>query len=82
MCTCVPAESLGAVSLCATPWTAVLQAPLSVGFSRNEYWNGLPFPSPGDLPDPGIEPVSFALQVNSIPTDLPGKSLRKKLSSI
>ena len=39
-----------------TPWTAAHQAPLSVAFSRQEYWNGLPFPSPGDLPDPGIEP--------------------------
>ena len=42
--------------LFATPWTVVPQAPLSMGFSRQEYWSGLPFPSPGDLPDPGIEP--------------------------
>ena len=41
-----------------TPYTIAPQAPLSVGFSRQEYWSGLPFPSPGDLPDPGIEPVS------------------------
>ena len=44
-----------------TPWTVAHQAPLSMGFSRQEYWNGLPFPSPGDLPDPGIEPESPAL---------------------
>ena len=45
----------------AISWTVACQAPLSVGFSRQEYWSGLPFPSPGDLPDPGIEPVSPAL---------------------
>ena len=44
-----------------TPWTAAHQAPLSMGFPRQEYWSGLPLPSPGDLPDPGIEPVSPAL---------------------
>ena len=52
-----------------TPWTVARQAPLSMGFSRQEYWSGLPFP-PGDLPDPGIEPVSPvspALQVDSLP---------------
>ena len=42
-----------------TPWTVALQAPLSMGFPRQEYWSGLPFPSPGDLPDPGIEPESL-----------------------
>ena len=50
------------VLLFATPWTVAYQAPLSMGFSRQEYWSGLPFPSPGDLPDPGIEPRSPALQ--------------------
>ena len=44
-----------------TPWTVACQAPLSMGFSRQEYWTGLPFPSPGDLPNPGIEPGSPAL---------------------
>ena len=44
-----------------TPWTVTYQAPLSVGFSRQEYWSGLQFPSPGDLPDPGIESASSAL---------------------
>ena len=58
------------VQLFVTPWSVALQAPLSVGFSRQEYWSGLPFPSPGDLPNPGIDPVSpeaSALQVNSLP---------------
>ena len=50
----------------ATPWTVARQAPLSVGFPRQEYWIGLPFPSPGDLPYPGIEPVSPALQADSL----------------
>ena len=54
----------------ATPWTVACQAPLSVGFSRHEYWNGLPFPSPGDRPNPGIEPGSPALQADSLPTEL------------
>ena len=53
-----------------TPWTVARQAPLSMGFSRQEYWSGLPFPSPGDLPDPGIEPRSPALQADSLPTEL------------
>ena len=46
----------------ATPWTVACQVPRSIGFSRQEYWSGLPFPSPGDLPEPGIEPRSPALQ--------------------
>ena len=54
----------------AIPWTVACQAPLSMGFSRQEYWNGLPFPSPGDLPNPGIEPGSPALQADSLPTEL------------
>ena len=54
-----------------TPWTVACQAPLSMGFSRQEYW--LPFPSPGDLPDPGIEPGSPALQADSLLTELQGK---------
>ena len=51
---------LSHVQLFATPWTVAHQAPLSTGFSRQEYWSGLPFPSPGDLPDPGIQPTSLA----------------------
>ena len=54
----------------ATPWTVACQAPLSVGFSRQEYWSGLPLTSPGDLPDLGIEPRSPALQADSLPTEL------------
>ena len=57
----------------ATPWTVARQAPLSMGFSRQEYWSGLPFPSPGDLPNPGIEPGSPALWADSLPTELWGK---------
>ena len=54
-------KSLSCVQLSAIPWTVAYQAPLSVGFSRQEYWSGLPLPSPGDLPNPGIEPESPAL---------------------
>ena len=55
----------------ATPWTVVAcQAPLSMRFSKQEYWSVLPFPSPGDLPDPGIEPRSPALQADDLPTEL------------
>ena len=50
-----------------TPWTVARQAPLSMGFSRQEHWSGLPFPSPGDLPDSGIQPASPILQVDSLP---------------
>ena len=56
-----------------TPWTIAHQAPQSVKFSRQEYWNGLPFPSPGDLPDPGIEPRSPTLQADALPSEPPGK---------
>ena len=52
---------LSHVQLFATPWTVTLQAPLSVGFPRQEFWSGLPFPPPGNLPNPGIEPASSAL---------------------
>ena len=58
-----------------TPWTVACQAPLSKGFSRQEYWSGLPFSSPGDLPDSGIEPGSPILQADSLPTEPPGKTL-------
>ena len=54
----------------ATPWAVACQAPLSMGFSRQEYWSGLPFPSPGDLPDPGIKLGCPALQADSLPTEL------------
>ena len=56
-----------------TPWTAAHQAPLSMGFSRQEYWSGLPFPSPGDLLEPGIKLGTLALQADSLLTELQGK---------
>ena len=59
-------ESVSHVQLSAAPWTVTHQASLSMGFSRQEYWSGLPFPSPGDLPDSGIEPVSPTLQADSL----------------
>ena len=65
---------LSRVRLFVTPWTVAYQALQSMGFSRQEYWSGLPFPSPGDLPDPGIEPRSPALQADALPSELPGKS--------
>ena len=70
----VKGKSLSRVRLFATPWTAALQALLSMGLSRQEYWSGLPLPSPGDLPNPGIIPRSPALQIDSFPTEPPGKS--------
>ena len=57
----VKVKSLSRVRLFVNPWTVAYQAPLFLGFSRQEYWSGVPFPSPGDLPDPGIEPWSPAL---------------------
>ena len=57
---------LSRVRFFATPWTVAYQDPPSMGFSRQEYWRGLPFPSPGDLPDPGIEPGSPTLKVKSL----------------
>ena len=60
-----------------TPWTLARQAPLSIGFSRQEYWSGLPLPSPGDLPDPGIKPRCPTLQADSLLTELWGKPLYK-----
>ena len=60
-------------SFFATPWTVACQAPLSMRFSRQEYWSGLPFPSPGDLPDPGIRPGYPALQADSLPSEPLGK---------
>ena len=66
-------KSLSRVRLFATPWTVAYQAPPSMEFSRQEYWSGLSFPSPGDLPDPGIEPRSLALQVDALPSEPPRK---------
>ena len=61
-----------------TPWTVARQAPLSIGFSRQEYCSGLPFPSLGDLPDPGIEPRSPALQADTLPFETPGEPLEEE----
>ena len=72
---CEPVKLLSRVQLFATPWTVAYQVPPSMEFSRQEYWSGLPFPSPGDLPDLGIEPRSLALWANTLPSELPGKSL-------
>ena len=69
----VKLKSFSRVRLFATPWTVACQAPLSLGFSRQEYWSGLPFPSPGDLPDPGIEPGSLALEADALTSEPPGK---------
>ena len=66
------------VQLFVTPWTVAHQAPLSMGFSRQEYWNGLPFPSPGNLPDPGIKPGSPAVQADSLPFVPSGKTYAHK----
>ena len=71
-------KSLRNVLLFATPWTVVHQAPPSMEFSRQEYWSGLPFPSSGDLPNPGIEPGSPALRADALPSEPPGKNRRVK----
>ena len=68
-------KSLSRVRLSAIPWAIVYQASLSMGFSRQEYWGGLPFPSPGDLPDPGMEPRSPTLQADALPSEPPGKPM-------
>ena len=64
-------KSLSHVRLLVTLWTVAYQASPSVGFSRQEYWSGLPFPSPGDLPDPGIEPGSPTLQADALTSEPP-----------
>ena len=78
VCVCVCVKSLSRVRVFETPWTVVRQAPLSMGFSRQEYWSGLPFPSPGDLPNPGIEPGSPALQADALSSEPPGKIHRHR----
>ena len=71
-------KSLSRVRLFATPWTIANQAPLSMGFSGQEYWSGLPFPSPGDLPDPGIEPGSPTLEADTLTSEPPGKPVMQE----
>ena len=75
-------KSLSRVRLFATPQTVAHQAPLFMGFSNQEYWSGLPFPSPGDLPNPGIKPRSPALRADALTSEPPGKpeELRALLS--
>ena len=68
-------KSLSRVRLFVTPWTVARQSPLSMGFSRQEYWSGLPFPSPGDLSNPRIEPGSPALQADTLCSEPPGNKV-------
>ena len=84
MCVCLlftaPKENVAALDharFFATPWTVAHQAPLSMGFSRQQYWSGLPFHPPGDLPDPGFKPESPALQAASLPATPSGKPQKK-----
>ena len=78
----VKVKSLNHVRLFATPWTIAYQAPLSVGFSRQEYWSGLPFPSPGGLPNPGIEPGYPTLQTGSLPSEPSGKLVYQTVKNL
>ena len=70
----VKVKSLSRVGLFATPWTVAHQAPSPMAFSRQKYWSGLPFPSPGDLPDAGIEPRSPAFQADALTSEPPGEA--------
>ena len=73
-------KSLSRVRLFATPWTIAHEAPPSMEFSRQEYWSGLPFPSPGDLPHPGIKPRSPELQADTLPSEPPRKQIGASLN--
>ena len=75
ICIYAVVQSLSHVQLFVTPWTVAHQTPLFIEFSRQEYRNGLPFPPPGDLPDSGTEPRSAVLQVDSLPSEPPRRSL-------
>ena len=77
----VKVKLLSRVQLFATPWIVGHQAPPSMWFPRQEYWSGLPFPSPGDLPDPGIEPESPTLQADALTYEPPGKPSRNEVVS-
>ena len=76
---CVVAKPLQSYLTLCNPWAV---APLSMGYSRLEYWSGLPFPSAGDLPDPGIKPQSPVLQVDSLPSEPPGKPSGEQAGSL
>ena len=69
----VKVRSLSRVRLLVTPWTAAHQAPLSMGLCGQEYWSGLPLPSPGDLPNPGTEPRFPTLEADALTSEPPGK---------
>ena len=71
---------LSLVQLFVTPWTVAYQAPQSMEFSRQEYWSGLPFLSPRDLPNPGIEPGYPTLQADALPSEPPGKSKQSEVA--
>ena len=73
----VRVKSLSRVRLFATPWTVAYEVPHSLGFSRQEYWSGLPFLSLGDLPDPGIKPASPAFQADTLTSEPPGKPIAR-----
>jgi len=75
-------ESCSVVSHFATPWTVARQAPLTMGFSRQEHWSGWPFPSPGDLPSPAIKPRSPTLQADSLLSETPGKQRYREILCI
>ena len=74
VCLCAVSTVFSASGLFVAPWTVACQSPLSIEFSRQEYWSGLPFPSPGDIPDTGIDPGSPALQADSLLSKPPIKS--------
>ena len=74
---CAHAESHQSCPTLCDPMDIARQAPLSMGFSRHEYWSGVPFPPPGDLPNPGMEPRSAALQADSLRSEPPGKPPEK-----
>ena len=80
MCVCVVTQIRVAQSYLTlvTLWTVACQAPLSMEFSRQKYWSGFPFPSPGDLPNTGVEPGSPVLEADSLLSEPPGKPLKKE----
>ena len=77
-----PSEVAQSCPTLCDPWTVAHKAPPSMGFSRQEYWSGLPFLSPGDLPDPGIEPRSSTLQADALTSAPPGKPLNTRIQSL
>ena len=75
----VKVKPLSRIQFFATPRTVTYEALPSMGFSRQKYWNGLPFPSPGDLPNSGIEPTSPSLQADALPSELPRKPKKRQI---